>query len=261
MSSNFNPRPPCGGRPATSIRFTNVGVFQSTSPVWRTTYATRNITTTTRFQSTSPVWRTTQQSFDRKDKGNISIHVPRVEDDKQDSPTILRIVYFNPRPPCGGRHADIPGANDGIDISIHVPRVEDDEKARGPRPVDENFNPRPPCGGRHTARAADMDAEEFQSTSPVWRTTQPPAEVDLVVVISIHVPRVEDDVRLLQKQGKISVFQSTSPVWRTTSNRNDGGFFGNISIHVPRVEDDSIQARIRDATPEFQSTSPVWRTT
>ena len=34
---NFNPRPPCGGRPYRSASFYNYKKFQSTSPVWRTT--------------------------------------------------------------------------------------------------------------------------------------------------------------------------------------------------------------------------------
>ncbi len=55
----------------------------------------------------------------------------------------------------------------------------------------------------------------FQSTSPVWRTT---AEIDIVLFalsISIHVPRVEDDL--------------IDP---------DTDEDADISIHVPRVEDD-----------------------
>ena len=33
----------------------------------------------------------------------ISIHVPRVEDDKKDAEYWHKLVHFNPRPPCGGR--------------------------------------------------------------------------------------------------------------------------------------------------------------
>ena len=55
----------------------------------------------------------------------------------------------------------------------------------------------------------------FQSTSPVWRTTLPTPWKPLSIDISIHVPRVEDDVK-----------RGGAPAKRT------------ISIHVPRVEDD-----------------------
>ena len=90
----------------------------------------------------------------------ISIHVPRVEDDIE--PLTLAQLYFNPRPPCGGRHVNARYARD--------------------------FNPRPPCGGR-----LEITDVRFQSTSPVWRTT----------------------IRLSASRRR-STFQSTSPVWRTT---------------------------------------------
>ena len=57
-------------------------------------------------------------------------------------------------------------------ISIHVPRVEDDQKE-----LDEL-----------------KDYKEFQSTSPVWRTTKAEESDTKIEVISIHVPRVEDDI-------------------------------------------------------------------
>ena len=55
----------------------------------------------------------------------------------------------------------------------------------------------------------------FQSTSPVWRTTAMSVFILFIIVISIHVPRVEDDVE------HITDFEMPE-----------------ISIHVPRVEDD-----------------------
>ena len=56
--------------------------------------------------------------------------------------------------------------------------------------------------------------------------------------ISIHVPRVEDDVQRDVVRCKIDVFQSTSPVWRTTVLILKFRWNEKISIHVPRVEDD-----------------------
>ena len=56
---------------------------------------------------------------------DISIHVPRVEDD-----------FVN--------HGVVAVAG----ISIHVPRVEDDVRFKLPTTGAIHFNPRPPCGGR-----------------------------------------------------------------------------------------------------------------
>ena len=59
VQPNFNPRPPCGGRPATL----------AAAFMWMS------------FQSTSSVWRTTSGIPAETEKEDISIHVLRVEDD------------------------------------------------------------------------------------------------------------------------------------------------------------------------------------
>ena len=145
------------------------------------------------FQSTSPVWRTTFSQVTRKTLHFISIHVPRVEDDRLLRQADTIATNFNPRPPCGGRRQAPLLQTGKFSISIHVPRVEDDPSPSVLRGSRQNFNPRPPCGGRPTivitaSTAADfnprppcggrpifttdwLDVGKFQSTSPVWRTT------------------------------------------------------------------------------------------
>ena len=103
---------------------------------------------TGRFQSTSSVWRTTWILSSVKECFDISIHVLRVEDDPLSSSFANRIIYFNPRPPCGGRPdhrtkkdltaqfqstssvwrttAFLFSVGRKVLISIHVLRVEDD---------------------------------------------------------------------------------------------------------------------------------------
>ena len=78
---------------------------------------------------------------------------------------------------------------------------------------------------------------KFQSTSPVWRTTNFVFANCRRRQISIHVPRVEDDFNFLGGLFDDS-FQSTSPVWRTTRGEAIDASHLWISIHVPRVEDD-----------------------
>ena len=126
-------------------------------------------------------------------------------------------------------------------ISIHVPRVEDDVTAidcqlktsrfqstsPGWRTTTHlvcdlgspcYFNPRPPCGGRLKDNIRVQRGVIFQSTSPVWRTTERQYSRSTRSDISIHVPRVEDDICNFE--------------WRF--------FTFEISIHVPRVEDDDF---------------------
>ena len=145
------------------------------------------------FQSTSPVWRTTAWQTRCGGCRVISIHVPRVEDDPELADEEELPFYFNPRPPCGGRHnigfvkcfyklfqstspvwrTTVPLGRGEVSktISIHVPRVEDDVRPKHPRSDFADFNPRPPCGGRPLIDADVSFAVTFQSTSPVWRTT------------------------------------------------------------------------------------------
>ncbi len=150
MGRHFNPRPPCGGRRESIEKLKPTDKFQSTSPVWRTTIVAVAVSL----------------------PSQISIHVPRVEDDSIALPLSQQHCYFNPRPPCGGRLDKSKIRWIDARISIHVPRVEDDGgKINGKRRF-LNFNPRPPCGGRPIVAVA----------------------VSLPSQISIHVPRVEDDI-------------------------------------------------------------------
>ena len=99
-------------------------------------------------------------------------------------------------------------------ISIHIPRVGDD--------VHNIFDPLPDF--------------IFQSTSPVWGMTYTANMV-------YH---------------KVNEFQSTSPVWGMTSRARRSRYKKDISIHIPRVGDDVGGWGLMRSIPEFQSTSPVW---
>ncbi len=237
-----------------------------------------------RFQSTSPVWRTTPYWQKANQSRYISIHVPRVEDDDSKYSVNNTARNFNPRPPCGGRlqqakEQPLPHRFQSTSpvwrTTLHIWRVFTvDFKFQSTSPVwrttmtdtrmlseRKHFNPRPPCGGRLFV----------------------PAHCRVPTAISIHVPRVEDDARMITAHSPSFPFQSTSPVWRTTRCISRAPAAHWISIHVPRVEDDNSAergcrrccnfnprppcgGRLRSQTIEhrkwiFQSTSPVWRTT
>ena len=80
-------------------------------------------------------------------KGQISIHSLRVEGDGGLCLGVPCIKYFNPLPPCGGRHDFVAKPKVGFDFNPLPPC--------GGRPVRSSsaahgsyFNPLPPCGGR-----------------------------------------------------------------------------------------------------------------
>ena len=167
----FNPRPPCGGRHKADILLGIIGVFQSTSSVWRTTFRRWcESIGVGNFNPRPPCGGRLLFCVSAANATAISIHVLRVEDDKITAKYQGNIGHFNPRPPCGGRlyhfallqfsavfqstssvwRTTQMGANvsRGRIISIHVLRVEDEESRKEQYQSDGNFNPRPPCGGR-----------------------------------------------------------------------------------------------------------------
>ncbi len=149
LRHNFNPRPPCGGRPdGVKMIFEKYLISIHVPRVEDDAYRSASFYNYKKFQSTSPVWRTTGEHHEKNILHLISIHVPRVEDDSV-----------------------LGGENLTLDISIHVPRVEDDRPLVGKGDGHGNFNPRPPCGGRPCRAVGSQRAFAFQSTSPVWRTT------------------------------------------------------------------------------------------
>ena len=58
--SDFNPLPPCGGRPCPPLAWAWMSPFQSTPSVWRETFDAPMDFTVRRFQSTPSVWRETR---------------------------------------------------------------------------------------------------------------------------------------------------------------------------------------------------------
>ena len=213
----FNPRPPCGGRHDKPAKLCGGEAFQSTSSVWRTT----------------PCAQPSGQTND------ISIHVLRVEDDSLPLPIMLILPYFNPRPPCGGRHTStqailfdnsfqstssvwrttyvLPYSNKGVLISIHVLRVEDDLSRVHLHGSNWYFNPRPPCGGRPYQYDNVFCVKDFNPRPPCGGRHIVTASDTRPRAISIHVLRVEDDCKHAKHAQFCAIFQSTSSVWRTTA--------------------------------------------
>ena len=129
LHESFNPRAPCGARPVQSSMCGFCCMFQSTRPVRGATCVDFVLIHTMSFQSTRPVWGATsfvQNVF----TGNwvsihaprvgrdyilccflyyicVSIHAPRVGRDRGSYRLPLPQSRFNPRAPCGARHADI----------------------------------------------------------------------------------------------------------------------------------------------------------
>ena len=238
-AGHFYPRPPYGGRHTLPIIAAALYLFLSTSPVWGTTIC----------------------NGIARQSAHISIHVPRMGDDRQHRgiaggkqhfyprppyggrPTMRPVqkrwtTYFYPRPPYGGRRGYGQHHYHHRDISIHVPRMGDDAANGFGLYPGGYFYPRPPYGGRPMFGKSMSHSMLFLSTSPVWGTTYDLSDLASVGDISIHVPRMGDDPVLY-------AFRRAA----------------HISIHVPRMGDDVLRSHGRRNPGTFLSTSPVWGTT
>ena len=106
----------------------------------------------------------------------------------------LQKRYFNPHPPCGGRHFCKEWQNELLPISIHTLRVEGDHAAVPTWVYYENFNPHPPCGGRQLPLYALLFlVSDFNPHPPCGGRPTIDIIPEAEWVISIHTLRVEGD--------------------------------------------------------------------
>ena len=141
---------------------------------------------------------------------------------------------FNPRTPCGVRHAIGIQAARIEAISIHAPRAGCDRGDAGRGARGRHFNPRTPCGVRPVLIAILYSFGSFQSTHPVRGAT-----------------------RTGQFTRVVPVFQSTHPVRGATDRRRVALAIRRISIHAPRAGCDGVDCVVLAASDAFQSTHPV----
>ena len=238
--TDFNPRSPCGERPAAPQVAANLTLhFNPRSPCGERPGGRGGYLMDSEFQSTLPVWGATGLQYILALRRHISIHAPRVGSDSSRQTPAGNQAYFNPRSPCGERQRRaLPGIYPHY-ISIHAPRVGSDEILRRSRCGTRDFNPRSPCGER---------LELLENLA-------------FGILISIHAPRVGSDSGLQSDRlhrpdfnprspcgerqwipfnyAKTAKFQSTLPVWGATRRLSPSWHFQLISIHAPRVGSDS----------------------
>ena len=107
--TDFNPRAPCGARlPGRLGRGPEKG-FQSTRPVRGATRPRKRALPCLKFQSTRPVRGATGIIPSKEVIAmTISIHAPRAGRDYKELMYCPPLLYFNPRAPCGARPAASP---------------------------------------------------------------------------------------------------------------------------------------------------------
>ena len=101
---------------------------------------------------------------------HVSIHAPHAGRDSMQYTTLSNTMCFNPRAPCGARHAGVgatthgasfqstrpmrgatvilPIFRDNLQVSIHAPHAGRDQQISADNKTERGFNPRAPCGAR-----------------------------------------------------------------------------------------------------------------
>ena len=121
--TDFNPRPPRGGRQRPSTTAMRPLEFQSTPPARGATAALspRGHLFCT-FQSTPPARGATRHGFYKVIPRVISIHAPREGGDPLTSTGYVRRDVFQSTPPARGATDDLETAFAALQLSIHAPR-------------------------------------------------------------------------------------------------------------------------------------------
>ena len=192
-TSDFNPRPPRGGRPLVSMVPPSKLVFQSTPPA-RGATAGHYLTVPAQVISIHAPREGGDMGASRSARAlkNFNPRPPR--GGRQDCLVPCPCpAYFNPRPPRGGRLIFASHLCMGHFISIHAPREGGDGVDLPNAVLLRYFNPRPPRGGRLVAAMRDDTRVIFQSTPPARGGDAPSHSVAIIVRISIHAPREGGD--------------------------------------------------------------------
>ena len=171
-TSDFNPRSPCGERPANLDFFFLSHLFQPTLPVRGATDCGKVILEGVEFQPTLPVRGATLGRARRRHDLLISTHAPRAGSDFARMYCMSPRSNFNPRSPCGERHSTY----QGLSTYKHY------------------FNPRSPCGERPETYRINIRPFEISTHAPrAGSDSQVIYGRPLLLVISTHAPRAGSD--------------------------------------------------------------------
>ena len=216
--ANFNPLPPCGGRPPVLTSTRDSRYFNPLPPcggrrggIWQAVQYGGD------FNPLPPCGGRLAPCIPTQAWDKISIHSPRVGGDRIAMAPARHVAKFQSTPPVWGETVRIFRVGDIRGISIHSPRVGGDSCGSGRPGSSCNFNPLPPCGGRRAdrdggneqpyfnplppcggrrslfERQSPQQNPRFQSTPPVWGETRPGRWTITQLLISIHSPRVGGD--------------------------------------------------------------------
>ena len=156
----------------------------------------------------------------------------------------LKISYFYPRPPRGGRRPVRVGDLSNIEISIHALREEGDILSQSMLPCHRDFYPRPPRGGRPQIEEMN-DADPAFLSTPSARRATPPFQCEAIDLVFLSTPSARRATLISRIIVLLAQFLSTPSARRATRNGRRCREVDNISIHALREEGDLPWVRMR----------------
>ena len=269
----FNPRAPCGARPAMGSALTSVGDFNPRAPCGA---------------------RPPRPEYPR-DRCIISIHAPLAgRDTITGLHTVLAVISIHA--PLAGRDlAVLQRHRQPLCISIHAPLAGRDIKVLDCTDEELMISIHAPLAGRDICTVGKYPSRNlFQSTRPLRGATFVPDKVSaalgyfnpraivggkVVQLISIHAPLAgRDSVCAVNVSSGVSfqstrplrgatrmtialmtfvIFQSTRPLRGATVTEPRPASLIDISIHAPLAGRDDCSADRRNVCSLFQSTRPL----
>ena len=143
-AADFNPRTPCGARPARCTFSSSSGMISIHAPLAGRDYHLASIRAVyATFQSTHPLRGATLVGTNIFWIAYISIHAPLAGRDGYQQPMPRHQGHFNPRTPCGARP-----------IFAHYLHFH------------TYFNPRTPCGARPIRGLTELEGHDFNPRTP-----------------------------------------------------------------------------------------------
>ena len=218
--ANFNPRPPCGGRLSYAGRF-NAGCyyFNPRPPCGGRRASCRpNLRMTKSFQPTPSLRRATVKLADEIAAWQQFQPTPSLR--RATGETLKQMadrLHFNPRPPCGGRHASMRPAALSIVISTHALLAEGDSSSACLRRIDGVFQPTPSLRRATFSGFNDNISSIFQPTPSLRRATEDMMGDANEKEISTHALLAEGDSLRRLNTAQRKAFQPTPSLRRATT--------------------------------------------
>ncbi len=187
----------------------------------------------------------------------ISIHALRGEGDAPRPARDRKRWYFYPRPPWGGRLANIvkcrPPQNR---ISIHALRGEGDPQSAAPTAGRNNFYPRPPWGGRRRRVRGHATGKRISIHALRGEGDARNSPALCAALVFLSTPSVGRATAPWYFVDAGDVFLSTPSVGRATPKPAIPSAFLLISIHALRGEGDDTITAARNKTTDFYPRPP-----